>query len=100
MIINSERARGCFVGMGGDDTWIHSAYFCCGLVTLQNDGIKEELLTKGAQMQRAEMTALTNAGSALSTNAGWLETWLTSPEQHIPPVTDDIRPFCRPEEAH
>lgn len=52
-------------------------------------------------MQRAEMTAFTNASSALSTNIGWLETWLTSPEQHIQSpccflyliIIDDIRTF-------
>ena len=50
-------------------------------------------------MQHAEMTAFTDASRVLSTNIGWLETWLTSPEQHIQSprcflyqiIIDDIR---------
>lgn len=52
-------------------------------------------------MQRAAMTAFTDASGALSTNPGWLETWLTSLEQHIRSphcsldliIIDDTRAF-------
>lgn len=55
-------------------------------------------------MQRAEMTAFTGASGALSTNISWLETRLTSPEQHIQSpccllhliIIDDIETFAGP----
>lgn len=47
-------------------------------------------------MQRAEMTAFTDATGALSTKPGWLETWLTSSRQHFLIIIDDIRTFTSP----
>lgn len=70
MIINSVQARGCMQGLG---RMIHESiqhisavgsYLC-----LQLRGSKR-LLTKEVPMQRAEMTAFTNASRALSTNVG------------------------------
>lgn len=60
-------------------------------------------------MQRAEMTAFTDASAALSTNISWRERLEPSrPEQHIQSpccflyliIIDDIRTFVRPTEVH